>query len=61
MRLARGLGLRTIALTGEGGGLLTGIADLCLRVPATATPQVQELHLPLYHTLCAMLEQYFFA
>lgn len=61
MRLARGLSLRTIAMTGEGGGRLAGVADLCLRVPATATPQVQELHLPLYHTLCAMLEQYFFA
>ena len=61
MRLAKGLGLATIGLTGSGGGRLLEVADLCLRVPAARTPEVQELHLPLYHTLCAVLEQHYFA
>lgn len=61
MRLARGTGLRTIGLTGADGGALKEIASLCLRVPAKETPAVQELHLPVYHTLCAAVERYFFA
>jgi D-sedoheptulose 7-phosphate isomerase len=61
MQLARGLGLITIGLTGADGGALKQAADICLRVPATETPFVQELHLPLYHTLCAAIERHFFA
>jgi len=61
IRLARGLGVTTIGLTGADGGRLAAEADLCLRVPAMRTPDVQELHLPVYHTLCAMLEQHYFA
>jgi D-sedoheptulose 7-phosphate isomerase len=60
VRLARGLGLTTIGLTGADGGQLARETDLCLRVPASRTPDVQELHLPVYHTLCAMLEQHYF-
>jgi D-sedoheptulose 7-phosphate isomerase len=60
LQLAKGLGLVTIALTGADGGLLVDWADICLRVPAKETPQVQELHLPLYHAYCAMLEAHFF-
>ncbi len=59
-RVARGLGLTVIALTGEGGGKLSELADLCICVPARETYQVQELHLPVYHALCASLEKHFF-
>jgi len=59
-RVARILGMRTIALTGLAGGKLAQMADVAVRVPATATPQVQELHLPIYHALCAALEERFF-
>ena len=61
MQLARGLGMKTIALTGATGGRLKAVADVCLAVPAIATPDVQELHLPLYHTLCAALERHYFS
>ncbi len=61
IQLARGLGLFTIGLTGARGGRLKEKADICLCVPATLTPAVQELHLPLYHTLCAVIENHFFA
>jgi D-sedoheptulose 7-phosphate isomerase len=59
-RVARVLGVRTLALTGQGGGVLGPLADVVVRVPATATPEVQELHLPIYHALCAALEEHFF-
>lgn len=55
-KVARARGLRVLALTGAGGGRLAGLADLCIRVPATDVAAIQELHLPVYHTLCAMLE-----
>lgn len=59
-QVARVRGLRIIGLTGAGGGRLAGIADLCLRVPETETYKVQELHLPVYHALCMMVEEAFF-
>lgn len=57
---ARARGLRVVAFTGAGGGRLAARADVALRVPVRDTFLVQELHLPLYHALCAMLEARFF-
>jgi D-sedoheptulose 7-phosphate isomerase len=58
--VASALGLRTVALTGEGGGRLREICDVTVAVPSRVTAHVQELHLPVYHALCAMLEARFF-
>lgn len=58
--VARGLGLTVIALTGEGGGNLARLADVTLAVPERETYRVQELHLPIYHWLCAEVEAHFF-
>jgi D-sedoheptulose 7-phosphate isomerase len=52
--------VKTIALTGQGGGVLAKIADVCIRVPALTVVEIQELHLPVYHALCASLETEFF-
>ncbi len=57
---AKAKGLAVIALTGAGGGKLASIANVAIRVPATITYQVQELHLPVYHTLCLMIEKEFY-
>ena len=57
---ARAKGLKVIGLTGASGGRLTPLADVCIRVPETETFKVQELHLPVYHCLCMMLEERFF-
>lgn len=59
-RVARAAGMRIIALTGETGGRLAEVSDILLNVPGTVTADIQELHLPVYHTLCAMLEEEFF-
>lgn len=58
--VAKKLGLSVVSLTGEGGGKLAELSDVLVDVPATVTADVQELHLPIYHTLCAMLEDDFF-
>ncbi len=60
MKVARVLGLATLGLTGETGGRLVPHCDVLVRVPETETYLVQELHFPIYHALCAMLEQQFF-
>jgi len=59
-RVAGAAGISTIALTGQSGGKSADIADCCIRVPETETYKVQELHLPVYHALCAMLEDDFY-
>lgn len=58
--VGKALGITVIGLTGEGGGKLKEIADICICVPETETYKVQELHLPVYHYLCAEIEKYFF-
>lgn len=49
-----------IGLTGCTGGKLLDMADVCIRVDETETYKIQELHLPVYHCLCLMLEERFF-
>lgn len=57
---ARAIGVRVIAATGAGGGPLRDQADVWVGVPERETFKVQELHLPVYHAWCAMLEAAFF-
>lgn len=59
-RVARARGLTVIALTGEGGGALAALSDVTLAVPERETFKVQELHLPIYHFLCAAVEDRLF-
>lgn len=58
--LAKGIGVTVIGMTGENGGKLNGNSDICIKAPANETYQVQELHLPIYHTICAAVEDAFF-
>lgn len=58
--VARALGIKVIGLTGAAGGELAAAADVAIKVPETETFMVQELHLPVYHCLCLMLEYRFF-
>ena len=58
--VARGLGITVIGMTGEKGGRLRENADICIRVPENETFKIQELHLPVYHYLCAEVEAHFF-
>lgn len=58
--VARALGIKVIGLTGGNGGELATVADVAIKVPETETYMIQELHLPVYHCLCLMLEDKFF-
>ena len=60
MKVAKARGLHTVALSGNTGGKLKDLCDVTICVPETFTPFVQEMHLPIYHALCAMLEAEFF-
>lgn len=61
VQAGKALGMKTIALTGSAGGRLAQLCDCAVRVPAASPADVQEWHLPVYHTLCAMLEAKFFS
>lgn len=58
--VARALGIKVIGLTGAAGGELAEVADAVVKVPETETYLIQELHLPIYHCWCLMLEDRFF-
>ena len=59
-QVGKALGLTVIGLTGASGGKLKEVADVCICVPETETFKVQELHLPVYHYLCAPTEAWFY-
>lgn len=58
--VAKAKGMKVLGLTGSKGGQLAEIADVAIKVPETETYMIQELHLPVYHALCLLLEEKFF-
>jgi D-sedoheptulose 7-phosphate isomerase len=61
LRVARARGLRTLGMTGETGGAMRELCDVCIRVPSRETFRIQEYHLPIYHVLCLLLEDALFS
>ncbi|AWK90207.1 D-sedoheptulose 7-phosphate isomerase [Azospirillum thermophilum] len=59
LEAARALGLRTVGLTGAGGGRMAELCDVCIRVPSTDTPRIQEMHIAAGHMLCELVETAF--
>lgn len=57
---AHAKGMKVIGLTGGMSSQLAQMSDVCVKVPQTETYMIQELHLPVYHCLCLMLEKEFF-
>ncbi len=57
IKLAKKMGLKTIALTGGDGGELAKIADVALIVPATVTARIQEAHILIAHVICELIEE----
>lgn len=58
--VARASGIKVVGLTGAKGGELAKVADVAVKAPETETYMIQELHLPIYHCWCLMLEDHFF-
>lgn len=59
-KVARARGLKTVALTGMKGGSLADVCDVCVKAPEKETYKVQEYHLPIYHAICAQVEDILF-
>jgi D-sedoheptulose 7-phosphate isomerase len=57
---ARLKGLVTVGLTGQGGGKMAALCDHCLRMPSSETPRIQEGHIVVGHTVCALIEREMF-
>ncbi len=55
--LAREMGVTTVALTGEGGGRMKELADICIAVPSKETNHIQEMHIAVGHILCGLVEK----
>jgi D-sedoheptulose 7-phosphate isomerase len=60
IEVAKEIGMKTVALTGNDGGLLAKKADISLMVPSTSTPRIQEAHILIGHILCEMVEHHLF-
>ena len=60
VKTAKALGLKTIGLTGKNGGKLAQTADITIKAPADNVARIQELHLPIYHAICAFVEDKMF-
>lgn len=58
--IARAKGMKVVGLTGKDGGKLKDMSDVVIIVPESETFKIQELHLPVYHCLCLMLEETFY-
>ncbi len=60
VEVAKYIGVKTLALTGCGGGKIKNMATVTICVPSSETYKIQEYHLPIYHYLCAKVEEEFF-
>jgi D-sedoheptulose 7-phosphate isomerase len=58
--VAKEMGIKTVALTGNDGGAMAKIADVSLIVPSSSTPRIQETHILIGHVLCEMVEHQLF-
>lgn len=57
IKAARERGIKVVGFTGAGGGAMASLCDICLRMPSTATPKIQEGHEFLGHLICGLIEQ----
>jgi len=58
--VAQEMGMKTVAFTGNDGGMLAKMANISLAVPSTSTPRIQEAHILIGHILCEMVEHQLF-
>ncbi len=60
MSIARAVGAKAVSLTGPSGGKMAAFADIAIKAPGDSTKVIQEAHLVLYHTFCALIEAHYF-
>ncbi len=60
LKVAEKMGMYRIGLSGETGGKMKGLTDMCICVPSSDTPRIQEVHIMIIHTICEFLEERLF-
>jgi len=60
-KAARAKNILVVGLIGASGGRLADICDIAIKVPSDQVAEIQEMHLPIYHHICASVEAHFFA
>ncbi|WDL74681.1 D-sedoheptulose 7-phosphate isomerase [Helicobacter winghamensis] len=60
LKVCRDKGIVSIGLTGQSGGKMADLCDYCIKIPSTCTPRIQESHIVVGHTLCAIVEEELF-
>jgi len=58
--LANEIGMKTVGLTGSGGGEMRSLCDLLINVPSSDTPRIQEAHILIGHIICEQVESKLF-
>jgi D-sedoheptulose 7-phosphate isomerase len=61
LQVCKEMGITSVALTGQSGGKMEGVADICIKVPSTDTPRIQESHILIGHMICYLVEQALFS
>ena len=59
LEAAKQKSMKTVALTGQGGGKLGEVADICIAVPSKVTARIQEAHITIMHAVCELVEEQF--
>lgn len=60
LKVCKDKGIVSIGLTGQNGGKMADLCDYCIKIPSTCTPRIQESHIVVGHTLCAIVEEELF-
>ncbi|WP_459844602.1 D-sedoheptulose-7-phosphate isomerase [Campylobacter concisus] len=60
LKYARENNILTVGFTGENGGLMKNVCDYCICMPSNETPRIQEGHILIAHTICAVVEEFIF-
>jgi D-sedoheptulose 7-phosphate isomerase len=60
LKICKANNILTIGLTGETGGKMADICDICIRVPSIDTPRIQEVHILIGHIMCSIVEEELF-
>lgn len=60
LSVAKAIGATAVSLTGPKGGRMAEFADIAIRVPGDSVKEIQEHHIVVYHTMCALIEAHYF-
>lgn len=57
LKVCKKIGVHTVGMTGETGGIMNDLCDICLKIPSKRTPKIQEGHIMFGHAICGIVEE----